>query len=113
MTIEESQELRRIMEKWGYRIETFKDPLLWCAKIPTDKDGGWGYGMSIVDCSYDDMTYIKYRNRLTGTYDSGLYIMKDLKECSMKEILSKIGPLNIIMKKLKERERIYSLKEDF
>ena len=69
--------------------------------------------MSIVDCSYDDMNYIKYRNRLTGTYDSKLYVMKDLKNCSMQEILDKIGPLNIIMKLLKERDRLYSLEEDF
>lgn len=113
MTIEESQELRRIMEKWGYRIETFDDPLQWCAKIPTDRDGRWGYGMSIVDCSYDDMTYIKYRNRLNVEKEKELYVMKDLNRCSMQEILDKIGPLNIIIKKLKERDRLASLKEDF
>jgi hypothetical protein len=111
MTIEESQELRKIMKKWGYRIETFNDPLEWCAKIPTDRDGRFGYGIAIVDCSYEDMTYIKYRNRLTG--EKELYVMKELKDCSMQEIFSNIGPLNIIKKILIEKDRIASLKEDF
>jgi hypothetical protein len=57
------------------------------------------------------MTYIKYRNRLTG--EKELYVMKELKDCSMQEIFSNIGPLNIIKKILKEKDRIASLKEDF
>lgn len=114
MTIEESQELRRIMKKWGYRIYKYNDPLQWCAKIPTDRDSkNFGFGMCIVDCSYDDMTYIKYRNRLTGEKEKELYVMKYLKKCSMQEILDKIGPLNIVIKKLKEGDRLASLKEDF
>lgn len=102
------------MEKWGYRIYKYSDPLQWCAKIPTDRDTRrFGYGMCIVDCSYDDMTYIKYRNRLKGETERELYVMKELKDCSMQEIIDKIGPVTLIMKKLKESERLASLEEDF
>lgn len=73
--------------------------------------------MAVVDCSYDNMAYIKYRVRLykegNDYKENELYVRKRMKECTVKEVLDRIGPPNVFVKKLQEQSRLDDIEEDF
>ena len=113
MTIEENQELKEKLRKLGYDIRLFPNPLEWAARVCLDEviDGG-NLTVTIVDSSYENMDYIKIRTRIHGTFDSVAERLS-MKECSVDYVLSLVGPANVQIKMMLNRERLEKINEDF
>ena len=114
MTLEENSILRKQLEDWGFFIATYhRDKVKWCAKLPTP----YNSDMAVVDCSYDNMAYIKYRVRLfkegQDYIESELYVRKKMEDCTVKEVLDRIGPPAVFIKRLQEQSRLDDIEEDF
>ena len=114
MTLEENAILRKQLEDWGYFIKTYNsDKVKWCAKldVPYDTD------RTVVDCSYDNMAYIKYRIRLykegRDWIENEIYVRKRMEDCTVKEVLDRIGPPAVFVKRLQEQERLDNMETDF
>lgn len=116
MTLEENQKLKEKLSKLGYYIQLYPDkPEQWSAKLYDKVNGDEEVKtlmLTIVDCSYEGMDYIKIRTRIHGTF----YTIAErlpMKGCSVDYVLSLVGPANIQIKKMLNRERLEKIDEDF
>lgn len=116
MTLEENQKLKEKLRELGYYIQLYPDkPEQWSAKL-YDKEN-WdevakNLMITIVDCSYDGMNYIKIRTRIHGTFYT-IAERLSMNECSVDYVLNLVGPANIQIKKMLNRERLEKINEDF
>ena len=92
MTIEENQELRETLRNQGLLIKTSKvwGKHEWVAGIKYNEDY-----VKVVDCSYENMTDIKYRKQFINSNE---WEMKTLEECPVEEVLLSIKRLKIQIK---------------
>lgn len=116
MTLEENQKLKEKLMELGYYIQLYPDkPEQWSAKL-YDKINGdeevKNLMLTIVDCSYEGMNYIKIRTRIHGTFYT-IAERLSMKECSVDYVLSLVGPANIQIKMMLNRERLEKIDEDF
>lgn len=116
MTLEENQKLKEKLRKLGYYIQLYQaNPEQWSAKLYDKEnrdDEVKNLMLTIVDCSYEGMDYIKIRTRIHGTF----YTIAErltMNECSVDYVLSLVGPANIQIKMMLNRERLEKINEDF
>ena len=118
MTLEENQKLKETLRKLGYYIQLYPDkPEQWSAKLyEYDKENldevAKNLMITIVDCSYEGMDYIKIRTRIHGTFYT-IAERLSMNECSVDYVLSLVGPANIQIKMMLNRERLEKIDEDF
>lgn len=116
MTLEENQKLKEKLRKLGYYIQLYPDkPEQWSAKLYVKEDGDEpvkNLMITIVDCSYGGMNYIKIRTRIHGTFYT-IAERLSMNECSVDYVLSLVGPANIQIKMMLNRERLEKINEDF
>lgn len=113
MTIEENQELRETLRNQGLLIkrEITWGKHEWVAAIKYNE----GY-VKVVDCSYENMTDIKYRKQFIFDdymFNSNEWEMKTLEECTVKEVLLNIKRLKIQIKEQKMIKRLNRIEKDF
>lgn len=58
------------------------------------------------------MNYIKIRTRIHGTFET-IAERLSMKECDVDYVLSLVGPANIQIKMMLNRERLEKIDEDF
>lgn len=114
MTLEENQKLKEKLRELGYNIHLFPDkPMEWTARVYVDEVTGFKREIiTVVDSSYEGMDYIKIRTRIHGTFDSVAERLS-MQECSVDYVLSLVGPANIQIKKMLNREKLEKIDEDF
>ena len=115
MTLEENQKLKGKLRELGYYIQLYPDkPEQWSAKLYYKEN--WDEVaknlITIVDCSYEGMNYIKIRTRIHGTFYN-IAERLSMNECSVDYVLSLVGPANIQIKMMLNRERLEKIDEDF
>lgn len=113
MTIEENQELREILRTQGLLIKSDRTwgEYEWIASIKYYE----GY-VKVVDCSYKNMTDIKYSKRFIFDdyiFNSNEWEMKSLKECTVKEVLLAVKSLKIQIKEQKMNVKLNRIEKDF
>ena len=113
MTIEENQELRETLRTQGLLIKRERTwgKHEWVAAIKYNE----GY-VKVVDCSYENMTDIKYRKQFIFDdymFNSNEWEMKTLKECTVEEVLLSIKQLKIQIKEQKMIKRLNRIERDF
>lgn len=113
MTIEENQELRETLSSQGLLIKRDKTwgKHEWVAKMKYNEDY-----INVVDCSYQNMTDIKYRKKFIFDdyiFNSDEWEMKSLKECTVDEVLLAIKNLKIQIKEQKMAEKLDRIEKDF
>lgn len=113
MTIEENQELRETLRTQGLLIKSDKTwgNKYWVAAIKYYE----GY-VKVVDCSYENMTNIKYRKQFIFDdymFNSNEWERKSLKECTVEEVLLSIKRLKIQIKEQKMNEKLNRIEKDF
>lgn len=113
MTIEENQELRETLRNQGLLIKRERTwgKNEWVAAIKYNE----GY-VKVVDCSYENMTDIKYRKQFIFDdymFNSNEWEMKTLKECTVEEVLLNIKRLKIQIKEQKMIKRLNRIEKDF
>lgn len=113
MTIEENQELRETLSNQGLLIKRERTwgKHEWVAAIKYNE----GY-VKVVDCSYENMTDIKYRKQFIFDdymFNSDEWEMKTLEECTVEEVLLSIKRLKIQIKEQKMIKRLNRIEKDF
>lgn len=113
MTIEENQELRETLRNQGLLIKRERTwgKHEWVAAIKYNE----GY-VKVVDCSYENMSDIKYRKQFIFDdymFNSNEWEMKTLEECTVEEILLSIKRLKIQIKEQKMIKRLNRIEKDF
>ena len=120
MTREESKILKRKLKKLGYKIKTgYSDPDMWAVDINFEVDeennvvtNYCNGSLNIVDCSYDNLSLIKYRKRLYGTFETA-FVYKRLENCTVQEVLDNIDEISLQIKKYKIEAEIENAGRDF
>jgi len=114
MTIEENQELRETLRTQGLLIKMDRTwgKHEWIASIKYNENY-----VKVVDCSYENMTDIKYRKSFIDgehyySWDVA-WEMKTLKECTVEEVLLNIKRLKIQIKEQKMIKRLNRIEKDF
>jgi hypothetical protein len=113
MTIEENQELRETLRNQGLLIKRDRTwgKHEWVAAIKYNE----GY-VKVVDCSYENMTDIKYRKQFIFDdyiFNNDEWEMKTLEECTVEEVLLNIKRLKIQIKEQKMIKRLNRIEKDF
>jgi len=113
MTIEENQELRETLRTQGLLIKRERTwgKHEWVAAIKYNE----GY-VKVVDCSYENMTDIKYRKQFIFDdymFNSNEWEMKTLKECTVEEVLLAVKSLKIQIKEQKMNVKLNRIEKDF
>jgi len=113
MTIEENQELRETLRAQGLLIKSDRTwgKHEWIASIKYNESY-----VKVVDCSYENMTDIKYRKSFIDEesyFSWNVWEMKALKECTVEEVLLNIKRLNIQIKEQKMIKKLNRIEKDF
>lgn len=114
MTLEENQELRETLRAQGLLIKMDRTwgKHEWIASIKYNESY-----VKVVDCSYENMTDIKYRKSFIDEESyfswSAVWEMKTLKECTVEEVLLNIKRLNIQIKEQKMIKKLNRIEKDF
>ena len=113
MTIEENQELRETLRTQGLLIKSDKTwgKYYWVAAIKYNDEY-----IKVVDCSYENMSNIKYRKQIIFDdyiFNSNEWEMKSLKECTVEEVLLAVKSLKIQIKEQKMYEKLNRIEKDF
>ena len=121
MTKEECKKLKRTLKKLGYVInDGYTSPDMWAVDMNFDIDeddnniiSRYHYGiLTIVDCSYNNLSHIKYRTRLFGPTETS-FVYKRLEDCTVKEVLDNIKEVSLQTKKYKIEAEIEKAGSDF
>ncbi len=116
MTLEENQELRETLRTQGLLIKMDRTwgKHEWIASIKYNESY-----VKVVDCSYENMTDIKYRKSFINgehyyswSWDV-TWEMKTLKECTVEEVLLNIKRLKIEIKEQKMIKKLNRIERDF
>ena len=115
MTLEEIQELRKVLKNQGIRIITSNSwgKHEWVAHMKYKDEY-----IKVIDCSYRDMTTIKYRIKFVKEEDSSYFssdewVYKSIKNCTAEEVLLSIKRLKIQIKEEKMVEKLKRIEKDF
>ena len=114
MTLEENQELRETLRTQGLLIKMDRTwgKHEWIASIKYNESY-----VKVVDCSYENMTDIKYRKSFIDEESyfswSAVWEMKTLKECTVEEVLLNIKRLKIEIKEQKMIKKLNRIERDF
>ena len=113
MTIEENKKLRETLRNQGLLIKRDRTwgKHEWVAAIKYNE----GY-VKVVDCSYENMTDIKYRKQFIFDdymFNSNEWEMKTLEECTVEEVLLNIKRLKIQIKEQKMIKKLNRIEKDF
>lgn len=114
MTLEENQELRETLRTQGLLIKMDRTwgKHEWIASIKYNESY-----VKVVDCSYENMTDIKYRKSFIDEESyfswSAVWEMKTLKECTVEEVLLNIKRLKIEIKEQKMNKKLNRIERDF
>ena len=114
MTIEENKKLRETLRNQGLLI---KREITW-GKHEWVAYMTYNYMfIKVVDCSYENMTDIKYRKQFLDDDDSYFnyneWEMKTLEECTVEEVLLNIKRLKIQIKEQKMIKKLNRIEKDF
>ena len=115
MTKEENWALRDHLGELGFIIETFNHKgSLWAASMKTLDPMIW-YNITIVDCSYGDKDFIKYRVKFDDSFftDSDSFIAKPIKDCTVEEVMKHVNELDLMYKKWKLECKMARMEDDF
>ena len=115
MTIEENQQLRKMLQDMGYNIKSFKEgKLYWVARMNyPDPISMWDEGIKLVDCSYENMSNIKYRTRLEGCDYYKAFKVHKMKKCTVEEVLSNIRKIEEQIRIKFKKEKLARIQRDF
>ena len=112
MTIEENKELKEALKLQGLIIKRNKiwGKHEWVAYMMFNAEDGI---LKVVDCSYENMSAIKYRKQIMDFDIKNLWECKDLKDCTVDEVLLSIKRLSIQIKEHEMNKKLNRIKEDF
>ena len=115
MTIEENQQLRKMLQDMGYNIKSFKEgKLYWVARMNYPETlSVWDDKLKLVDSSFDNMTNIKYRTRLEGCGYNGAFKVKKMEKCTVEEVLNNIRKIEEQIGIKFKKEKLAMIKRDF
>ena len=116
MTKEENLALRDKLKEFGLIIETWTaNGSQWAAswKDP-DPNKKWNK-ITIVDCSYCDDDYMKYRIKMDdGIFNkSELFVGKRISECTVNEVMESVKKIDLMYKEWQMEKKIERMKKDF
>ena len=120
MTLDENLALRDHLGELGFIIDTFNNNgSKWAASKSSlleweDSIKHW-YNITIVDCSYADKDFIKYRIKLEDKFfnDENSFIAKPIKDCTVEEVMKQVNELDLMYKKWKLECKMARLENDF
>lgn len=123
MTKEECKKLKRKLKKLGYKIKDgYSEPDMWAVDmnfyIEEDKNDiivNYSYycgELTMVDCSYNNLSHIKYRTRLYGPTETS-FVYKRLEDCTVQEVLDNIKEVSLQTKKYKIEAELEKAGRDF
>ena len=116
MTKEENWALRDRLSDLGFIVETYTGSgSQWAASWKNPDPMKYWNNITIVDCTYGDEDYMKYRIKMDdGVFNKAeFFVGKRISECTVDEVMDSVKKIELMYKEWQIEKKIARMENDF